>query len=99
VNVDLGFIHFNNFFLLNREKDFEMPDEIYDRLQVPSLENLEMRNIKQFFSDKNHQIADFEPFKRSLNDFQQLRHLQVQVDHLKDTNFIQVSLLSISFEF
>ena len=71
-----------------------MPDEIYDRLQVPSLENLELRNIKQFFSGASHHNGDFEPFKRSLNDFQQLNHLQVQVDHLKDTNFIQVTLFS-----
>jgi hypothetical protein len=71
-----------------------MPDEIYDRLQVPSLENLELRNIKQFFSGTSHHYADFEPFKRSLNDFKQLNHLQVQVDHLKDTNFIQVTLFS-----
>jgi len=69
-----------------------MPDEIFDRLQVPSLENLELRNMKQFFSGTNHQNAEFEPFKRSLNDFQQLNHLHVQVDHLKDTNFIQVTL-------
>jgi hypothetical protein len=75
-----------------------MPDEIYGRLQVPSLENLELRSIKQFFSDPHNQNADFEPFVRSLNDFRQLKHLQLQVDHLKDTNFIQVSLLFFYFE-
>lgn len=34
-------------------QDFEVPDYVYDKLKIPSLEKVEFRNLKQFFSYEN----------------------------------------------
>ena len=69
-------------------KDFEIPDSVYDSLKVPSLDNFKTRNIKQFYSYKSN--SDFRPIRNGFSDFEKLRHLEMQVDHLEGTNFVQV---------
>jgi hypothetical protein len=34
-------------------KDFEVPDYVYEKLKIPSLEKVEFRNLKQFFTYEN----------------------------------------------
>ena len=68
-----------------------MSDAIFNRLKVPSLENIEFRKIKQFYTyDKSSEEALFEPIKVGFGNFRDLKHLQMQVDHLENTKFVQV---------
>ena len=61
----------------------EVPDSVYDSIKVPSLENVDMRMVKQFYTH-------CEP---KCNEFECLDHLQMQIDHLDGTNFVQITLL------
>lgn len=63
-----------------------MPDEVYDKLIVPSLDNLKLKEIKQYnsYSENNEEV-------KHLIDFNNLNHLQLQIDDLKNTSFVQVS--------
>ena len=63
-----------------------MPDEVYEKLVVPSLDNLKLREIKQY----NCYCEDHKEEIKSLIDFNSLDHLQLQVDDLKNTSFVQV---------
>ena len=74
-----------------KKKETEVPDVIFNRLKVPSLENVEFRKIKQHFTyDKNLEGISFEPIKSGFQNFKNLKHLQMQVDHLENTKFVQV---------
>lgn len=68
-----------------------MPDSIYESLQVPSLENVKMKQIKQFFSYSN--AYEFVAISNHFNNLNSLKHLQLQVDHLDGTNFIQTAIM------
>ena len=73
-------------------KETEVPDIVLKRLKVPSLENVEFRKIKQFFTYEN--VAgetDFKPISDGFQSFKNLKHLQMQVDHLENTKFVQVA--------
>ena len=71
-----------------------MPDSVYKSLVVPSLANVELKKIKQFYSyDESIGSNEFEPVKSEFKNFETLKHLQMQVDHLEGTNFVQVTLL------
>ena len=59
-----------------------MPDEVYESLQVPSLDNIKMRNIQQFHTYDSNDEIQFEPINIHFNNFNKLKHLQLQVDHL-----------------
>ncbi len=64
---------------------------MYDNIKVPSLERVKFKNLTQFFSYKEDQLgAGFEPVEKGFNNFSNLKHLQMQVDHLEGTNFVQV---------
>jgi hypothetical protein len=72
-------------------KEIEVPDAIFNRLKVPSLENVEFRKIKQFFTyEKISEETLFEPIKMGFENLKNLKHLQMQVDHLENTKFVQV---------
>ena len=71
-----------------------MPDSVYKSLVVPSLANVELKKIKQFYSyDESIVANEFEPVKSEFKNLETLKHLQMQVDHLEGTNFVQVTLL------
>jgi hypothetical protein len=63
-----------------------VPDEVYDKLIVPSLDNLKLREIKQYSS----YCEDHREKMKRLIDFSNLEHIQLQVDDLKNTSFVQV---------
>jgi hypothetical protein len=63
-----------------------VPDEVYDKLIVPSLDNLKLREIKQY----NSYCEDHREKMKRLIDFSNLEHIQLQVDDLKNTSFVQV---------
>jgi hypothetical protein len=68
-----------------------VPNYIYKRLKIPSLESVEFKNIKQFHTYKeNQQEKDFAPVKAGFDGLKNLKHLQMQVDHLESTKFVQV---------
>jgi len=69
-----------------------VPDSVYESLQVPSLENVKMKQIKQFHTYDNGEIQ-FEPIKTHFKNLDSVKHLQLQVDHLEGTNFVQATLL------
>ena len=71
---------------IEENDECELPDDFYDSLQVPSLENIQFKQLKQFYSYK--QNDSFEPFQKCFKNFQLLKHLQMQVDHLEATNFV-----------
>jgi Zn-dependent M16 (insulinase) family peptidase len=68
----------------------EVPDVVLKRLKVPSLENIEFRKIEQFFTYNNNIAAGFAPVAVGFDSFGSLKHLQMQVDHLENTKFVQV---------
>lgn len=79
---------------INQNDDFEVPDYVYNRLRVPSLEKVEYKKLKQFFSYNNNNIeSNMNPIKNGFSDFKNLKHLQLQVDHLEGTNFVQCSMI------
>jgi hypothetical protein len=66
---------------------------MYDNLKVPSLEKLKFKNLTQYFSYNDDQLGKgFEPIEKGFNNFADLKYLQMQVDHLEGTNFVQVNL-------
>ena len=79
---------------IEENDECELPDDFYDSLQVPSLENIKYKQLKQFFSYKP-QNENFEPFQKCFKNFDNLKNLQIQVDHLEATNFVQVYLFLI----
>ena len=52
-----------------------------------------MKQIKQFYSYHDSSDVQFEPINNHFNTFNKLKHLQLQVDHLDGTNFVQANLL------
>ena len=60
-----------------------MPDYIYDRLKVPSLDKIEFKKLRQLYSYKD-------TTENGGLSLESLNHLQLQVDHLEGTNFVQV---------
>ena len=74
-------------------QDTEVPNYIYKRLKIPSLESVEFKKIKQFHTYKeNQQEKDFAPVKVGFDGLKNLKHLQMQVDHLESTKFVQVNV-------
>ncbi len=72
---------------------------MYESLQVPSLDNINMKQIQQFYTySSDHVNAQSEPIKNHFDTFNKLKHLQLQVDHLDGTNFVQVTLLIDTIE-
>jgi Zn-dependent M16 (insulinase) family peptidase len=77
-----------------------VPDHIYEQLVVPSLDKIDFKKIKQFYSyDNTESIAGdhiephFDPIDNDFAGFGNLKHLQMQVDHLDATNFVQLCAL------
>ena len=67
-------------------KDAEVPDSVYDSLKVPSLTNEELRKVEQFYTYDHDTPVELESLKaKNQEAFDKLKHLQMQVDHLKGT--------------
>ncbi len=70
-----------------------MPNSVYESLQVPSLAKVELRKISQFFTYELTRSADLQSLQVEPASFERLNHLQMQLDHLEGTEFVQTTLL------
>ncbi len=70
-----------------------MPNSVYESLQVPSLAKVELRKISQFFTYEPTRSADLQSLQVEPASFERLNHLQMQLDHLEGTEFVQTTLL------
>lgn len=52
-----------------------------------------MRELKQFFTYTEPQTNSFVPISTSFNQLANLNHLQMQVDHLAGTHFVQATMI------
>ena len=63
---------------------------MYERLTVPALDDVKIRAVKQF------ELATIDQEKlneiKSKIDCENLKHLQIQIDHIEKTEFVQVIL-------
>ena len=80
-------------FKFKYNKGEDVPDEVFDKLTVPSLENVKLKELKQFFTytasnDDNHHLLS-----AHFNNLESLKHLQLQVDHLTGTNFVYAHMI------
>lgn len=74
---------------IEENDECDVPDEFYDSIEVPLPDKINFKQMRQFFS--YNQNPKFEPFQKCFNNFKSLKHLQMHVDHLEATNFVQVS--------
>lgn len=63
-----------------------MPDSVYDSLQVPSLANVDLRKIKQFYTYDKENLDDMVE-SNNKKCMENLKHLQMQMDHLEGKVF------------
>jgi hypothetical protein len=66
-----------------------VPSEVYERLLVPSLAKLKFRHVEQNDTSLPNRIN---ASNREIKKLENLRHLQLQVDHVDDTDFVQVKI-------
>lgn len=75
-------------------KGEDVPDNVFQQLTVPSLENVRLKNLYQFFSSNaQSNRVDLDEFNKYFNRLESLKHLQLQVDHLEGTNFVHAEMI------
>lgn len=67
---------------------------MFKQLTVPSLENVRLKDLYQFFTSTiESNKSDLEAFNKNFNRLERLKHLQMQVDHLEGTNFVHAEII------
>lgn len=74
--------------------DTDVPDEVFERLKVPSLDGIKFKQVTQFSSFLSQDpSASFAPVGKGFNNFADMKHLPLHIDNLDGTNFVQAFMI------